>query len=53
MSHGNRAFLKDSVTYGEDAKAKQIQQSKTNRSKTTMNVFPHEGAFKPARRGHG
>lgn len=30
-----------------------MTQSRKVRTKTTMNVFPHESAFKPARRGHG
>jgi hypothetical protein len=53
MSHGDKPFVKDLFTYGEDAKAKQILQSKSTRAKTSMNLFPHEAAFKPARRGHG
>jgi hypothetical protein len=53
MSHGNKLFTKNSIAYGEDAKAKQILKPKSPRSKTTMSVFPHEAAFKPARRGHG
>lgn len=53
MSHGNKAFSKDLATYGEDAKAKQLFQSRSTRAKTSMNAFPHEAAFKPARRGHG
>ena len=53
MSHSKGIFSKNSLVYGEDAKAKQNLQNKTTRAKTTMATFPHEAPFKPARKGHG
>lgn len=53
MSHGGKAFTKDLIAYGEDARAKQLFQSTGKRAKTSINAFPHEAPFKPARRGHG
>lgn len=53
MTHTKGVFSKNAIVYGQDAKAKQNLQTKTTRAKTTMATFPHEAAFKPARRGHG
>jgi hypothetical protein len=45
--HGNRALVKDLITYGLDDKAKKLMSERSVRAKTAGNCFHHEAPFKP------